>query len=85
MWDTARKATEDAEHCNFGKEPCEMGKMAEMALVPVSEADKEKHKELTRTSSWSSGPSAAARIVRRSGTRPWARWSASRSRSTSSE
>jgi TRAP-type C4-dicarboxylate transport system substrate-binding protein len=46
MWATAAKATADAENCNFGKEPCEMGKMAEMTLVPISDADKEKHKEL---------------------------------------
>lgn len=43
MWDTAAKATADAENCNFDKEPCEMGKMADMALVAVSDADKEKH------------------------------------------
>lgn len=46
MWDTARQATEDAERCNFGKEPCEMGNMAEMTLVPVSDEDREKHKQL---------------------------------------
>ena len=46
MWDTAARAVADAENCNFGKEPCEMGKMAEMTLVPIGEADKEKHKEL---------------------------------------
>ncbi|HZA66751.1 MAG TPA: TRAP transporter substrate-binding protein [Geminicoccaceae bacterium] len=46
MWDTAAKAVADAENCNFGKEPCEMGKMAQMTLVPISEADKEKHAQL---------------------------------------
>ncbi|MGH1480950.1 MAG: TRAP transporter substrate-binding protein [Geminicoccales bacterium] len=46
MWDTAAKATADAEHCNFGKEPCEMGKMAEMTLVEVSDSDREKHKAM---------------------------------------
>ncbi len=46
MWDTAAKATADAENCNFGKEPCEMGKMAEMTPVEVSDADKETHKGL---------------------------------------
>jgi len=46
MWDTAAKAVADAENCNFGKEPCEMGKMAEMTLVPIGDADKEKHEEL---------------------------------------
>jgi len=46
MWATAAKAVADAENCNFGKEPCELGKMAHMELVPVSAADREKHKEL---------------------------------------
>ena len=46
MWDTAAKAQADAENCNFGKEPCELGKMAEMTPVPVSDADKEKHKAM---------------------------------------
>jgi TRAP-type transport system periplasmic protein len=46
MWNTAAKAQADAENCNFGKEPCELGKTAEMTLVPVSDADREKHKEL---------------------------------------
>jgi TRAP-type transport system periplasmic protein len=46
MWDTAAKAVADAENCNFGKEPCEMGKIAQMTLVPISEADKAKHEEL---------------------------------------
>ncbi|MGH6899466.1 MAG: TRAP transporter substrate-binding protein [Geminicoccaceae bacterium] len=46
MWETAAKATADAENCNFGKEPCEMGKMADMTLVPISDADRDKHEEL---------------------------------------
>jgi TRAP-type C4-dicarboxylate transport system substrate-binding protein len=46
MWETAAKATADAENCNFGKDPCEMGKMAEMTLVPISDADREKHEAM---------------------------------------
>jgi TRAP-type transport system periplasmic protein len=46
MWETAAKAVADAENCNFGKEPCEMGKMANMTLVPISDADKEKHAQM---------------------------------------
>jgi TRAP-type C4-dicarboxylate transport system substrate-binding protein len=46
MWDTAAKAVADAENCNFGKEPCELGKMASMTLVPISDADKEKHAQM---------------------------------------
>jgi len=46
MWQTARQATEDAKNCNFGKEPCEMGNLVNMTRVPVSEEDREKHKQL---------------------------------------
>lgn len=46
MWETATAATADAENCNFGQEPCEMGVLADMTLVPVSEADGTKHAEL---------------------------------------
>jgi TRAP-type C4-dicarboxylate transport system substrate-binding protein len=46
MWDTAGEAVADAENCNFGKEPCELGKMASMTLVPISDADKEKHAQM---------------------------------------
>ena len=46
MWETAAAATADAENCNFNKEPCEMGEVVDMTLVPVSESDKEKHAEL---------------------------------------
>jgi TRAP-type C4-dicarboxylate transport system substrate-binding protein len=46
MWDTAAEAVADADNCNFGKEPCELGKMAEMTPVAVTDADKEKHKQL---------------------------------------
>ena len=46
MWDTAAKAQIDADNCNFGKEPCELGKMANMNPVAVTDADKETHKQL---------------------------------------
>jgi hypothetical protein len=46
MWDTAAEAVADADNCNFGKEPCELGKMAEMTPVAVTDADKEKNKQL---------------------------------------
>jgi TRAP-type C4-dicarboxylate transport system substrate-binding protein len=46
MWDTATQATADADNCNFGKEPCELGKLAEMTPVAVTDADKETHKQL---------------------------------------
>ena len=46
MWDTAASAVADAENCNFGQEPCELGKMATMTRVPIKEADEARHKEL---------------------------------------
>lgn len=46
MWVTAAAAVKDAENCNFGKEPCRMGKKAKMTLVPVSASDKNLHRDL---------------------------------------
>lgn len=46
MWQTAAAATADAENCNFGKEPCEMGSLADMNAVPITDEDKAKHKEM---------------------------------------
>jgi hypothetical protein len=46
MWDTAASAVADAENCNYGKEPCELGKMATMTRVPIKEADEARHEEL---------------------------------------
>ena len=46
MWVTAAAAVQDAENCNFGKEPCNMGKKATMKLVSVSDADKKLHRDL---------------------------------------
>ena len=46
MWNTARKATEDADRCNFNQEPCEMGEVVDMTLVPVSDEDKAQHEQL---------------------------------------
>jgi TRAP-type transport system periplasmic protein len=46
MWSTVREATQQGELCNFGKDGCTLGKPADMELVPVSDEDKVKHKEL---------------------------------------
>ena len=35
MWDTLKKATAEADNCNTGKQPCTMGKLAKMTIVPV--------------------------------------------------
>lgn len=46
MWETGARALEDAENCNFGQDPCEMGSKVNMTLVEVSEADREVHSEV---------------------------------------
>jgi TRAP-type C4-dicarboxylate transport system substrate-binding protein len=46
MWATGTQATEDADNCNFGKDPCAMGKKVNMVRVDVSDADKALHKAL---------------------------------------
>ena len=46
MWETATKATNEADNCNYGKDPCTMGKKVSMTEVPVSEADRTLHRDL---------------------------------------
>jgi len=46
MWDTLRKATAEADNCNTGKQPCTMGKLANITIVPVKPAEAEMHKKL---------------------------------------
>ena len=46
MWGTARKATSEADNCNTGKQPCTMGKLASITIVPVKPAEAELHKKL---------------------------------------
>jgi TRAP-type C4-dicarboxylate transport system substrate-binding protein len=46
MWVTMANATKQAENCNFGKEPCTMGKLVHMKLSPISPADEAKYKSL---------------------------------------
>lgn len=46
MWKTATAATNEADNCNFGKDPCKLGRKAKMTLVPVTEADKKAHHDL---------------------------------------
>lgn len=49
MWATLTKATEEADNCNTGKQPCTLGKMADTTIVPVAAADSAAHKELVET------------------------------------
>ena len=46
LWRTVAQSAAEADNCNTGKDPCTMGKKANMTIVPVSEADKDVHKAL---------------------------------------
>ena len=46
MWETLKKATAEADSCNTGKQPCTMGKLAKMTIVPVKPEEAEQHKKL---------------------------------------
>ena len=46
MWATAGQSTAEADNCNTGRDPCTMGKKANMTIVEVSDADREVHKGL---------------------------------------
>ena len=46
MWATLKKATLEADNCNTGKQPCTMGKLANITIVPVKPAEAEQHKKL---------------------------------------
>ncbi len=46
MWQTLKKATAEADNCNTGKQPCTMGKLANITIVPVKPAEAQQHKVL---------------------------------------
>jgi TRAP-type C4-dicarboxylate transport system substrate-binding protein len=46
MWATLREASTQADNCNFNKQPCTMGRLANMTLVPVRPEEQEAHKRL---------------------------------------
>ena len=46
MWATLKKATLEADNCNTGKQPCTMGKLANITIVPVKPAEAEQDKKL---------------------------------------
>ena len=49
MWDTLKRATAEADNCNTGKQPCTLGKLAKMTIVPVKPAEAEMHKQLVES------------------------------------
>ncbi len=46
MWKTLKEASVQANNCNFNKQPCTMGRLADMTLVPVRPEEQEAHKKL---------------------------------------
>lgn len=49
MWATLTQATEEADNCNTGREPCTLGKIAQTTIIPVADEDSAAHKELVET------------------------------------
>jgi TRAP-type C4-dicarboxylate transport system substrate-binding protein len=50
FWSIMEEAIDDADNCNFGKEPCRMAHVVNMTLVPVSEADRARREEILKDS-----------------------------------
>jgi len=50
MWNLNRKATAEAENCNTNKQPCTLGKPANMTIVPVKPEEAALHKKLVEES-----------------------------------
>jgi len=46
MWATLKKSIVEADNCNTNKQPCTLGKLANVKLVQVSPAEAEQHKKL---------------------------------------
>lgn len=49
MWVTVKAATDESENCNTGQQPCELGKLAGIKVVHVSDEDAAAHKKLVET------------------------------------
>lgn len=46
MWQLNKTATAEAENCNTNRQPCTLGKPANMTIVPVKPEEAEMHKKL---------------------------------------
>jgi TRAP-type C4-dicarboxylate transport system substrate-binding protein len=65
MWALNKKATAEAENCNTNKQPCTLGKPANMIIVPVKPEEAQLHKKLVEgavLAGWAKrcGPQCAA-------------------------
>jgi TRAP-type C4-dicarboxylate transport system substrate-binding protein len=50
FWATMKANADDAENCNVGREPCKLGKLANMKLVTLSDAEVARFKALMQES-----------------------------------
>jgi TRAP-type C4-dicarboxylate transport system substrate-binding protein len=48
FWQTMKDLDADAANCNVGKQPCRNGKLANMIMVPVADADQARFKKLVQ-------------------------------------
>ena len=83
FWQTMKDLDADAANCNVGKQPCRNGKLANMIMVPVADADQAALQEAD-AGNRAQGLAQARRRRRRQGMerRPSARRSAWRRRSS---
>ena len=49
MWRVVAKSASEADNCNTGKDPCTLGKKADMTIVPVTPDDKVLHRKLMQS------------------------------------
>ena len=49
-WETMQQAMAEADNCNFGNAACKMGKLVDMALVPVTDEDRALRKDIIEDS-----------------------------------
>lgn len=50
VWATMAEASEDAQNCNVGKQPCRMGKLNKLNVAAISQADAAEYKRLVEGS-----------------------------------
>ena len=82
MWGTLKKATAEADNCNTGKQPCTMGKLANITIVPVKPAEAETHKKLVEGAVLAGWAKRCGAECAGSGTTPSARRSGCKRRRT---
>ncbi len=49
MWATLREGTTQADNCNTNRQPCTLGRLANMTIVPIRPAEQETHRRLVES------------------------------------